>query len=67
MILTNYEENLHIESDLLFQEVSQHWQAVQKKCELFLGREDLLDSILKYQQTTSGKQVGWITELVFNS
>ncbi len=47
-IISSYKENLHNEEDDVFEEVIQHRSFVIDKCNLFVGREDLLQGILSY-------------------
>lgn len=48
-ILSNYQENLHVEKDETFSEILQHRTHVLGKCSLFVGRDDLLKKIMSYR------------------
>jgi phosphoribosylformylglycinamidine (FGAM) synthase PurS component len=54
-ILESYSQHLHVEEDLVYSEILQHRNTIADKSSLFVGRDNLLASIMQYIQSNNGE------------
>ena len=55
-ILTNYEKNQHLEEDQIYEEIMQHRKFAIEKTTLFVGREEILDKMVKGASNLEAKK-----------